>query len=91
MTRPFRIMPGIPTVTRSKSGIFAAMRLRVLTNRSGGSGYGVLMRTRSATISPSASGTDPLIPEPPQSIPRVITPSAPDVTWTACPMGAPHP
>src|SRR3982750_3243850 len=61
-------MPGMPTVTRSAFGNRSATCTRVLTKRSGGSGYGVGTRNGCARIVPASSRTEPLMPPPPQSI-----------------------
>ena len=63
----------MPTVMRWAGGRFEATSWSAPRNVAGGIGYGVGMRNRLARIVPASSSTEPLMPEPPQSIARVCT------------------
>ena len=72
------VIPGMPTVTRSADGSVPPRSTSVLTNSSGGNGYGVGTRTGCARMVPASSSTEALMPPPPQSIVNV------NVTRSVC-------
>ena len=71
-TRPARTNPGKPTETRSQGGSSCVSLSSARMSTRGGHGYGVLVRTRSTILRPSASRTDALRPVPPMSIASVV-------------------